>query len=96
VNLLLDVNFDSMLTLLVDVFFMPVEDGFGTAFQVDVDGLVLSSTDTLWSHIGDGFSFPVVEEIHPGFGVHRGTVVPTPGGLAVLGLGGFVGLRRRR
>jgi hypothetical protein len=87
-------TFDSQISVWVDAMFVPVGGGPG-AFQVDIDDLSLTSTDTLWSHGGDGFVTPEgVLEVHIGLGNHP--VIPAPTSLSLLAFGGLMLAGRRR
>lgn len=86
-------TFDSTLLIFADALFVPAGGGPGQ-FLVDLDGIPLASTDTLWTHApGIPLWVDEVEEAHPGIGVHRAQSVPEPGTLALLML---VALLRRR
>jgi hypothetical protein len=90
-------TFDSTFSIFADALFVPVGGGPGD-FVVDIDNLTLSSTGALWNHDGPGgFYFPFVREEHPGFGVHSGEIVPTPGPLTAFITGlTLCSVRRRR
>lgn len=87
-------TFDSEIWVYADVDFIPVDGGPGE-FHVDIDGLPLTSFESLWSH-GPGGEFVVSEilEVHIGRANHP--VTPAPATLALLGVGGLVGCGRRR
>ncbi len=91
-------TFDSSINVFADALFTPVAGGPG-ALSVDIDNLELSSAGTFWWHGGgDGFQFDIIQEAHPGVGVHRGRwVTPAPGGAVVLVMScGILAGRRRR
>jgi hypothetical protein len=90
-------TFSSTLEVWADATFAPV--GGGPGFAIDIDGLPLSSTGTLWSHSelfgAGGMLIPLVEEAHPGVGLHQ-AYNPEPASLGLMMVGVLLVLRRRR
>ena len=105
-------TFSSLFSLFADALFTRVGQT-EPELIFDLDGLLLESVDTLWTHTHDqvppfpgssnfflaemaGYPLGLVEEVHPGFGIHRAeNATPEPGSLALLTLAGLMVARRR-
>jgi hypothetical protein len=78
---------------------MPVMD-FGTSGQLGVAGSTLGNLNAMQANPGAGFGFGTTQSINAAAGgenlAYRITMVPAPGSVALLALGGLAAARRRR